>query len=306
MIMKKALIKQIKVEKLFGLYDYEIPKNSDKKNIETVLILYGNNGSGKTTLLRLLFHLLACEERQKHKTFVAKTKFRSLVIKFDNSYEVRAERKGESLLGTFEMRLRKGRKTVSKIEFVANAENVVKVGRDNEREHDEFLESIRKFNLSLYLLGDDRTIQVTSPRNLPKRIYRNRGRHETGTFISEEESPEQISVRLLEESIARLYGWVRREVMVGSRKGESNVNEIFSEIVEYIAVPARKGQRKKAIKREYLIERINGIERRSKEFAMFGLTQRFNSKRLLSSISKITTMISDNHSYHPATIKSSG
>lgn len=43
-------IKRIKIEKLFGLFDYDIPLKLD----ERITILTGPNGSGKTTILRLL------------------------------------------------------------------------------------------------------------------------------------------------------------------------------------------------------------------------------------------------------------
>lgn len=292
---KKVWIEQIKVESLFGLYDYQIPRKNERKHIETVLILYGDNGSGKTTILRLIFHLLACERQEGHKTFVAQTKFRSLVMEFSNSYEVRAFHKGESMLGSFEMELRKSGETVFKTEFLADAENAIKAGGPNEEENNEFLEGLGKLNLSLYLLGDDRTVQVTSPAKLPRYLYR-RSLAEEGAHVGDwrdltvghgtEIAPEQIAIMLLEESIRRLRGWIRSHVMRGSRRGESNVNVIFSDIIENIATEVRRGRRKKATRREYLTQRINQIEQRNKEFSKIGLTPAFNGRKLLSSIDK--------------------
>lgn len=56
-------IRRVTVKGLFGLYDYDIPVASKSREFPKVLILYGDNGSGKTSILRLIFHLLACEER---------------------------------------------------------------------------------------------------------------------------------------------------------------------------------------------------------------------------------------------------
>jgi energy-coupling factor transporter ATP-binding protein EcfA2 len=296
--MKKVWIERIKVEKLFGLYDYEIPSKDERKNIETVLILYGDNGLGKTTILRLIFHLLACEREEGHKTFVAQTKFRSFVLDFSNSYEVRALRKGESLLGSFGMELRKSGKTVVKTEFLADAENSVKAGGPKDKENNEFLERLGKLNLSLYLLGDDRTVKITSPVRLPRYILR-RSLFEEGVHIGAWQSrimerereldPEQIAIMLLEESMKRLSGWIRNHVMRGSRRGESNVNIIFSDIIENIATEVRRGRRKKATMREYLTQRISQIEHRNKNFSKFGLTPSFNGQKLLDSIGKSST-----------------
>jgi ABC-type dipeptide/oligopeptide/nickel transport system ATPase component len=77
--------------------------------------------------------------------------------------------------------------------------------------------------------------------------------------------------------------------MDGSKKGESDVNEIFAQIVENIATKESKDQRKKATTRDYLIDRITWIAQRNKKFSILGLTPAFNSKKLLDSIGKVST-----------------
>jgi len=295
---KKIGIEGICVEKLFGLYDYEIPGNEGPKNIEKVLILYGDNGSGKTTILRLIFHLLACEHAEGHKTFVAQTKFKRLIIKFSNKYKVLADRKGDKLLGAFMMELWKAEERIASTEFLVDAENSVKSGGPNEEENDKFLDTLSGLGLTLYLLGDDRTVRVTSPHKSQRQMYRRQVVEEGSTIStwralamrSEEElDPEQISVRLLADSMQRLRGWVRNRVMRGSTRGESNVNVIFSDIVDKIASKQKRGPREKATRREYLVERINEIEKRNKEFSKFALTPSFNGQKLLDSINRAST-----------------
>ena len=296
---KKIGIHGISVENLFGLYDYEIPEKDEIKNIEMVLILYGDNGSGKTTILRLIFHLLACEQGQGHKTIVAQTKFKRISIRFTNGYEVVALRKGEKLLGSFEMSLLKGRKIIARTEFLADAENSISPGGPKEEENNKFLDTVGKLNLTLYLLGDDRTVRVTNPRTLKRRMYKTESGEEIMTIgdwrrvtsfgVETELDPEQISIKLVEESLRRLRGWIRNHVMRGSTRGETNVNVIFSDIIENIAIEKRMGPRKKITRREYLVERINEIEKRNREFSRYGLSPSFNGQKLLDAIDKAST-----------------
>lgn len=69
-------IKQINIEKLFGMFDYEIPFNLD----ERITIIHGKNGMGKTVILNLINDIF-------NKSFdrVLKTKFKSITITFENN-----------------------------------------------------------------------------------------------------------------------------------------------------------------------------------------------------------------------------
>jgi len=291
---KKVTISQVLVRDLFGLFNYAIPKDKNTK-ISEVLIIYGDNGSGKTTLLRLIFHLLACEVSEGHKTFVACTKFREVKIFFSNGYTLRAYRKSESLIGSFLMELANANDLISKTEFIADSENSVKSGGPKDKENKEFLEAVEALNLSMYLLGDDRTVQITSPKSL--RRYFSRGIRSEETFYEralghftirapEDIGPEQISIRLLEDSLRRLRAWMRDHAFRSSTRGESDVYEIFSDIVENIAGETPKAVRRKATRREHLVERIKGIERRNRDFHTYGLTPTFRGQKLLDSIEK--------------------
>ena len=51
------MIKGIAIEKLFGIYNYDIKIPQG----ENVSILTGPNGYGKTTILNIIRHLLNCE-----------------------------------------------------------------------------------------------------------------------------------------------------------------------------------------------------------------------------------------------------
>ena len=77
-------IKSIVVKKLFGHYDYNLPKDKNAKELSKLFILYGDNGSGKTTVLNLIFYLLSTKDKSGYKSKLAQTKFEKFAISLDN------------------------------------------------------------------------------------------------------------------------------------------------------------------------------------------------------------------------------
>lgn len=51
------MIERIKIEKLFGIYDYDIRLNAEN----AVTVITGPNGYGKTTILKIMYHLIRCD-----------------------------------------------------------------------------------------------------------------------------------------------------------------------------------------------------------------------------------------------------
>lgn len=65
-------LKSFKVEKLHGLYNFELRFQNNK------LILVGENGSGKSTLMKMLFYVLSCQWSK-----LAQYKFDKVIISID-------------------------------------------------------------------------------------------------------------------------------------------------------------------------------------------------------------------------------
>lgn len=154
-------IESIRVRRLFGDYDYDLTPKSKEASTDKLMILYGDNGSGKTTILKCLFHLLAPEDGEGHKSQVAAVPFQRFDITFNTRDHVWAERPESRLTGSFRMGVHVGRKKEVTVEFIAVENNTVKAtsGKHNAQIK-TFLRALRDLDVSLYLLSDDRTVRL--------------------------------------------------------------------------------------------------------------------------------------------------
>ncbi|PCJ63635.1 MAG: hypothetical protein COA58_15980 [Bacteroidetes bacterium] len=108
---KQIGIKSIVVRKLFGHYDYDLPKNADEKDLNKLFILYGDNGSGKTTVLNLIFYLLSTKNKSGFKSKLAQTKFKKFSILLTNGIEIGATRE-KSVYGTYTYYIKKNSRII--------------------------------------------------------------------------------------------------------------------------------------------------------------------------------------------------
>lgn len=99
-------IKWVRIDELFGLYNYEIPGH--KQSLDRTPILYGENGLGKTTILRVLFHLLSPDGNAGHRTALGAIKFRHAEVGLTNSVVVRATRSHDRLEGAMKLEVARG------------------------------------------------------------------------------------------------------------------------------------------------------------------------------------------------------
>lgn len=88
-----ALIASIRVEGLFGLYNYSLPEEGKFSN---AAILYGDNGTGKSTLLRLVFHLLSSKHDGGHRGALFEADFSLLEVNLSSGTRLIAKRETEA------------------------------------------------------------------------------------------------------------------------------------------------------------------------------------------------------------------
>lgn len=285
--MTKKAISRISVHRLFGTYDYALATPGTARDPHRLVILYGDNGSGKTTILRVLFHLLAPEPAEGHKTTVAGIPFLRFEIDFNTRDRVWARRPEGRLTGGFEMGLKLGRRPEVTVDFATNEEGAVKPTAKGNA----FLEKLRQLNLGLYFLADDRTVRLAGQerRNLPfirpnlidEELFIMADLPSEAVRRRRASDPERRAQQLLVESMKRAEMWIQSQAVRGAAVGESSVNTLYGEILKRIlSLPLDKSvdSSDRVAKIE---ERISQLELRSKQYAQYGLLPEFNGRGIL-------------------------
>ena len=106
---KPRYIKTVRVQKLFGEFDYELDFNAGDPRLA---IIAGSNGSGKTTVLRLINSALT-RRPGRGKDVVFNTSFEVFELALSTGLSVGFQRKSRTLTGPFEyfVRLSRPRQT---------------------------------------------------------------------------------------------------------------------------------------------------------------------------------------------------
>ena len=89
----RNLISRIRVDKLFGLYTYNLPNEG---SFSEAAILYGDNGAGKSTLLRLAFHMLSPAGNRGHRTALTEVSYDRFEVELSSGVILRAQRSTET------------------------------------------------------------------------------------------------------------------------------------------------------------------------------------------------------------------
>lgn len=291
-------IARIRVEGLFGAYDYDLQPSAENSDVDRLWILYGNNGCGKTTILRTLFHLLAPETGEGHKTVVAGIPFGKFEVVFTSGERVWAKRSDAGASGTFDMGLKlKGKKELVQ-KFVANEEErVLRRSPEEDAPQDLFLRTLGELDLGLFFLSDDRTVRLAGqPAREPAQksgpivvsdeeyVLRSRHRMSVSPWLVDPEKLERRATALLFESIQRAEWWIKTQTVSRSSEGESNVNTLYAEILNRVSL-LPLDETHEAVDAVAQVEALVGsLEKRSREFARYGLAPEFNGRDIIAAV----------------------
>jgi energy-coupling factor transporter ATP-binding protein EcfA2 len=288
--VKHLNIQHIDIEDLFGIYTYSIP--ADNIDISQLLILYGQNGAGKTTILQMIFNLLSSEHEEDHKTELANTKFKKISITLSDKSKISAYRR-ENLVGGYTLLLEKKDEKIFEIDC--------SVSYDKDKYHInsstvnskfyEFLSKIRDMDLSIHFLSDDRKVKSNISMILNEKedklkisnipidiLYKIRGEEEDKTF--------SLSDIFLQIAIKRVENWFNNEALKGNTIGQSDIQEIYFNLITELLDENKKENNlnESTISKEAILEKLNTLNKRNKEFIKYNLTLDFDLDKYIDII----------------------
>lgn len=277
----------IKVEQLFGRYDYLIPLDGEAdEEASQMSLLYGDNGTGKTTILNLVFHLLSSDFNRGHKTRIARVPFRRFSVTFTDQTTVFASRPTGEVIGNFELGL----------SFSGNPPETVRVEVDPESgavsaglvrpELEALLVKISSWVPDVFYLADNRTLESDTLPMRERRIIGSRiATHvpDDDLMIVDRGSSDQREI-VLQESIVRTQQQLYVELARASTRGEVDARQIYAEVLHSIA-SANAWQDVKLDEQGRLKQELNELEVISGRFAKIGLGPAIDATPLAESLS---------------------
>lgn len=229
-------ITEIKVEKLFGYYNYELIKSHE--TMEPLFILYGDNGTGKTTILDMLINLLSPVRGEGYKSQLAKVKFSKFSVKFSNGLFISADREPDTLIGSYTVTVDEFGK-INKFLCKANEKNEIVVNLDNEYNYESthLLEKLKSLNLSIIHLSDSRRLTnydeyIRSDNDWT--ISRNELYIKAAKDLNlHSEDKRQIDIK---HSISTFERQIKNNVLNSTKTGDKNTNSIYSELLKRVSL----------------------------------------------------------------------
>jgi predicted ATPase len=289
MTSNKLSIKEIKVEKLFGYYNYSIP--NIESDISKLLILYGDNGCGKTTVLRIIFYLLSTREQSGFKTKLANIKFKKVSIKLENGIEIGASR-DENLFGSYTYYVKKNNKLINSVLLEADEDGdvaLINQSKEDQIMYAKIMKYLTELQINTFYLTDDRKIHssITSTVHeveMSEMVGSSRSMSIREIDLLRKKSNNVRNQLTLEPAIERLLNWIRIKTITGSRIGEKNSQVIFSDIINnYVNLSETENIVKN---KNEIIKELEEIERKIPSYVALGLIDNFETKTLKSSIKK--------------------
>lgn len=276
-IIRNRTIQKIEVTNLFGYYTYKIEQKLESYNQERdgnnpLLIIYGDNGSGKTTILRMIFYLLSPINNSGHKTQLSEIKFQNFSITLNDGTVIKAFRPDSVFAGGFTLAIQSRNCEQFTVPLELNGEGTIRVSENDKIDalYTEFLRQIKRLNITINFLSDDRKIlsfsEVLKEKllNKRKRFYYNDIAH-----IELGNDPDEGPDDSVTHAVKNLENWITSKVLKGAKEGDENANSIYSTLIKQIAAPKKNTVTAKQVKN--LLITINEIKNDALKYYQSGL-----------------------------------
>jgi energy-coupling factor transporter ATP-binding protein EcfA2 len=296
-------ITQIKVRKLFGHLDYDVPRTKRESAQDDLLIIYGDNGSGKTTLLRMLFNTLSTKPGSGRKTFLAQIPFETFEVEFSGGASVTVGKQGK-LIGGYQVTIVVPGGKSEKFTLKTAPDGALK---QEDNPVPELLRSLSRLQVSLYFLPDDRRVQADfadETLESPRRRSRHRLLYDEAyramahipPMLQEHWTLEPGTGTVQEEShhleigpvLLALVSSLRRQVIQGSNTGEGNASSIYLRVVEGLKSVSWPSEESTQTPEHALIQRIEALDVKIQQFSRFGLHAGFPAEKFIAAFKEAT------------------
>jgi len=298
-------IRRISIEGLFGQYSYELPKEPESHDLSHLFILSGENGTGKTTLLKLIYHALSYQDKEGHRSFVARTPFRRLAIEFTDGTVFEIDRRIGSSGCTLALSLIRQSRIVSSIEVETDQKLSVNSGTIKQPErYTELLEALKGLHIRLHYLSDDRKHQgrlqdseeqaelvehgvVVTGEQIRNRLVH--GLLRQGEFVEWHEAEGRDS---LLATMKRVTQWADTQVRKGATKGQGDSDTIYSRVLNDIAhsLDVQPENTQEEVLR--LAAELEELRKRNSEYHRLGLVPDLPADDMLRSIHEANAAVS--------------
>jgi hypothetical protein len=248
----------------------------------------------------LVFNLLSHVDQQGHKSFLAKTKFRSLVVDLGDHAQVIAKRTGKRIVGTYTVLVRWRGKTTARIEFKTDKDNDITRGGlapDAYRKRVlRFLKSLENLRVALFFVTDDRQLLQNAatpktPDNESEEIdftYDESEEIEAVALRRRSKRPKRSRRKYLETAVTRAITvaveWAREQALSGSKQGEADANTIYANIIKRLGNISGAKKETKHANFGGLIATLREQAARTAQFAKFGFPSALNISDLIGSL----------------------
>ncbi|KAA6455971.1 ATP-binding protein [Acidobacteria bacterium AB60] len=290
---EQQLISAIRVEKLFGLYTYRLPREGVLPN---GAILYGDNGVGKSTILRLAFHLLSAAGNRGHRGALLEAPFEILEVDLTSGVTLRAARTEVGGRLTLDLSIVRLKTMLARWIYFPGQESSQRLRESfpsfiqiDKRGKAVLVEPKVKKEPAPFPEGEDAYISVLK-QNAPTTFLLNAERRLDSDSVpdpSDEmelrrvlryEEPKRLNDIVgrsreiaLSQALSTAGTWVRKKALQGTNQGSMNVHSVYIDVVRHLVTPSAANLGSEPAEIGALVKQLSLIESRTNEFARYEL-----------------------------------
>jgi len=295
-------IKSIYLSKLFGRYTYKLPNEGE--GLSELNILYGENGLGKTSLLSLVFHLLSPARNKGHKTAISAIPFHELQVTLNDGTIISATKDAQLLKGPVhfaivsggqatEWRFNPNSRSTIAIDGLPDKVDVTSLPPELKEEvtqtltQREFFRQLSLLQAAPFMLTSDRILMGDSIES-PRESRRSASQEPTSrSKVSEIVADYRIAA--VTQAISSASSWLQTKFIERSYGAGGSASHVYQNVVERIAstpYKTSKGLSKSEEEemRKSLIDKIDDVNIRTKEYSSFGFARTSISSVIRASV----------------------